>query len=321
MTYIQKTVVDLLSEMFGFPRRFSHGQADVPFNCPKCDAGGNKYNLEVNTAKGVFNCWACGYRGKLLRLFKDYASERQWAILRTLPIYSEAAGVIETAPARGPKVDVTPKESLGSFRSLTVRWDDSIHYLAALNYLKDRGINERLIKKWDIAYADEGPNKHRVIIPSRNEQGELEYYVARGFYDSVFPKYRNPSISKQSIIFGEKFIDWRSPVVLVEGVFDALIALNAVPILGTEIRSHKKLLAKIRANRTPVTVCLDAEAWDKSKAAYKVLDDLGVDVRITRVPDQYGDLSSAYEKGGKSAVLGILDSAHRMTFEESLWSA
>jgi DNA primase len=316
-----RTIVDILSEMFGFPRCYTHGQSDVPFNCPKCDGGGNKYNLEVNASKGVFHCWACGYKGKLIRLFNDYASDRQWSVLRSLPVYHKSTNEIQVSRsvAQTPKIQIKPRETLGSYRALSIPWEDSIHYYAAINYLKSRGITLDMIKKWDIAYAEKGPNKFRVIIPSRAETGELEYYVARGFYDYVKPKYKNPTIPKQDIIFGEHFIDWRRSVVLVEGVFDSIIALNTVPIMGTAIKSHTKLLQKIRANHTPITICLDTEAWDKAKEAYKVLDDIGVDVKIVRVPKIYGDLSSAFEIAGKPAVLEILDSAHKMTFEESLW--
>lgn len=316
MTYINKTIVELLIELFGFPRRYSHGQSDVPFNCPKCDAGGNKYNLEVNTVKGIFHCWSCGYKGKLGRLFKDYGTvltDKQWAVINQLPTYNTPA-----APTYGKVSHTSCLQSIGSFRTLTTEWNDSIHYFAALKYLNDRGIDERLIKKWDIAYAEQGPNKFRIIVPSRSQSRNIEYYVARSFYPTVLPKYKNPSIAKQDIIFGESFIDWHRPVVLVEGVFDALVALNAVPILGTEIKSHKKLLSKIRAHSTPVVVCLDSEAWEKAKEAYKVLDDFDIDTKIIRM-EQYKDLSDAYEHGGKVAVLSILDSAHKLTFEESLF--
>lgn len=321
MTYIQKSLVDILSEMFGFPRHYTHGQPNIPFNCPKCDNSGNKYNLEVSTIKNVFHCWSCGYKGRLIRLFKDYASERQWSILRTLSVYNESDNSISTtsAPNRGKYVlETKVQQTLGSYKSLTIPWP-SIHYFTALNYLKDRGVSESVIKKWDIAFSDTGPNKFRIIIPSRASSGKLEYYVARGFYDYVKPKYRNPAVPKQEIIFGEQFVDWRRPVVLTEGVFDSIIALNAVPILGTEIKTHRKLLKKIRSNNTPVIVCLDTEAWDKAKEVYKVLEDIGVDVKIIRIPKEYGDLSKAFELGGKKTVLQLLDSAHKMSFEELLW--
>jgi len=320
MTYIQRSVVDLISEMFGLPRHYSHGQADVAFNCPKCDTRGNKYNLEVNVSKGVYHCWSCGYKGKLLRLFKDFASERQWTILKRLPIYRESTGELSVDSTTGPApAPVDIKKSLGSYRSLSVDWGNSPHYNAALKYLRGRGITSDIIAKWDICYSETGPNKFRIIIPSRAANGVLEYYIARGFYDYIKPKYKNPTIPKQQIIFGERFIDWHRPVVLTEGVFDSIISLNAIPILGTEIRTHKKLLKKLRANNTPVTICLDSEAWKSAKKAYKVLDDLGIDVKIVRIPDFLEDLSSAFERGGKKAVLHILDSAHKLTFEEALW--
>lgn len=317
--YIQRQVVDLLSEMFGFPRGYSHSQENVPFCCPHCDNGGKKYNLEVNVSKGVFHCWACGYKGRLLKLFREFGQSRQLNIVLSLPIFDKHKNELIVTAAPGPRSSETEKVSLGPHRSLSVSWNDSHHYFSALQYLKSRGITERLINKWDISYSESGPNKFRIIVPSRSEDGKLEYYVARGFYDYVKPKYRNPQIAKQEIIFGERFIDWKRSVTLTEGVFDAIISLNAIPILGTEIRSHKKLISKIRANNTPITICLDAEAWDKAKEAYKILDDFGVDVKIARVPEKYGDLSSAFETDGKSAVLDILDSAHKLTWEESLW--
>lgn len=317
--YIQKQLVELLSEMFGLPRKYTHSQQNVPFCCPRCDNGTKKYNLEVNVSKGVFHCWSCGYKGKLIRLFYDYGQSRQLTIVQALPIFDKKSNNLVVSATPGPKSTDEKRISIGPHRSLSVSWNDSIHYLAAKQYLKNRGINDYLISKWDISYSEHGPNKFRIIIPSRSEDGKLEYYIARSFYDYVKPKYKNPPVPKQQIIFGESFIDWNRTVVITEGVFDSIVALNAVPILGTEIHSHKKLISKIKKYNTPVIVCLDYDAWNKSKDIYKILCDFDIDVSIAKVPKEYGDLSSAFRTGGKRAILDILDSAHRMTWEESLW--
>ena len=48
----------------------------LQINCPICDNGENKHNLEINTAKngGIFRCWSCepkfsGSLRKLIRIF------------------------------------------------------------------------------------------------------------------------------------------------------------------------------------------------------------------------------------------------------------
>jgi hypothetical protein len=56
-------------------------------------------------------------------------------------------------------------------------------------------------------------------------------------------KYKNPPISKDIVPF-ELFINWSSPLILVEGMFDALaVKRNAIPLLGKHIQ--KALMKKI----------------------------------------------------------------------------
>ncbi len=55
-----EALVELLEEVLGdhglhYP---NHGQ--ISFNCPVCDDGRNKHNLEVNYINNVYKCWSCG---------------------------------------------------------------------------------------------------------------------------------------------------------------------------------------------------------------------------------------------------------------------
>jgi hypothetical protein len=60
---------------------------------------------------------------------------------------------------------------------------------------------------------------------------QLNYFVSRTYYDEGM-KYKNPPASRNNIIF-ENLINWRMPVVLVEGMFDAIaVRRNCVPLLG-----------------------------------------------------------------------------------------
>ena len=77
-----------------------------------------------------------------------------------------------------------------------------------------------------------------VIIPSYDENGELNYFISRSFEKDAFIKYRNPDCSRDIIAF-ELFINWSSPLILCEGAFDALaIKRNAIPLLGKNIQSN-----------------------------------------------------------------------------------
>tara|TARA_A100001015_G_C14646036_1_gene577314 strand:- start:195 stop:602 length:408 start_codon:yes stop_codon:yes gene_type:complete len=119
-------------------------------------------------------------------------------------------------------------------------------------------------------------------------------------------KYLNPPISK-NVVFNELFVDWDEPIVLVEGLFDAIVAgQNAIPILGSTLREESKLFQAIVLNDSPVYLALDEDAEKKQEQMIKVFYRYDVDVKVidtTNVEDvgsmskeQFNKrLSSAYE--------------------------
>lgn len=301
--YKNKVLIDLLSEMFGFPRSYSHNLVEVDFNCPICDGGRNKFNLGVNTVKKLFHCWSCDYRGGLEYLISKHGSARQ------LEKYSEVLLYLARERLSSKYTDKTLDSehlNLGSFRSLKTSWADSLHYRAAMNYLNTRKISGDIIKEWDICYSEDGKYKNRIIIPSKSESGQLEYFVARAFYDSVVPKYRNPSVSKQSIIFGEKFIDWKKPVILVEGVFDAIVLYNSIPLLGTKIKSNTKLMKKLIENKSRIILALDFDkvGRDKTIELGKYLTGFGLSVKVL-YSLTHKDLSEVFQKVGRRGIIDL----------------
>ena len=98
-------------------------------------------------------------------------------------------------------------------------------------------------------------------------------------YDSAFyPKYKNPTASK-NIIFNDLFVDWTSDVVLVEGVFDAIVAgRNAVPLLGSTLNQNSLLLRKIVKEDAGVYIALDPDAKKKELEIIKTLLDFDIEV-------------------------------------------
>jgi DNA primase len=133
----------------------------------------------------------------------------------------------------------------------------------ARKYLKERGVNKRDIIWWKMGYCSSGEYENRIIIPSFNDEGNADYFIARS-YVGDFPKYKNPPVGRD-IIFNDLFVDWTDDVVLVEGAFDAItVGHNAVPLLGSTLREESKLFHKIVQNDTPVYLALDPDAEKKS---------------------------------------------------------
>jgi DNA primase len=119
-----------------------------------------------------------------------------------------------------------------------------------------------------------------VIFPSFNEKGKVNYFVARNYVDD-FRKYMNPDASKD-IVFNELYIDWSSDVVLVEGIFDAVKAENAIPILGSTLREDSKLFAKIIEKDPALYIALDPDA--EKKAAKIINSLLSYDIELYKIP-------------------------------------
>jgi len=142
-----------------------------------------------------------------------------------------------------------------------------------------------------MGYCETGTYGGRIIVPSYDVYGKLNYFIARAYHDSGM-KYKNPPVSKNVVVFEEQ-INWNEPVVLVEGVFDALaVRRNAIPMLGKFI--PKKLEVKLLENRVKrVYILLDDDA--KTEA-----------IQLERKLSAYGiQVSQVSVSGGDAADLGF----------------
>jgi len=78
-------------------------------------------------------------------------------------------------------------------------------------------------------------------------QEEIDTYEMSRFEKEPYVKYRNPSASRD-VIPNEHLINWNVPVILCEGLFDAIaIKRNAIPLLGKNIQSSlmKKIVTSV----------------------------------------------------------------------------
>jgi hypothetical protein len=117
----------------------------------------------------------------------------------------------------------------------------------ALAYLNNRHVSKYDILKYNIGYCKTGLYKNMVVIPTYDVDGKLNYFTARSFEKDPYVNYRNPQVSRD-IIPNEHMINWNVPIILCEGLFDALaIKRNAIPLLGKNIQNNlmKKIVTSV----------------------------------------------------------------------------
>jgi hypothetical protein len=245
------------------------------FACPYCRH--HKKKLSINIEKNVYKCWICESNGRdlrrLVRRFGDFNQLQEWDKLTNRIDLNEFDDLFveHSANPEIPKYLGIPK----GFMSLSN--EPSLTTLPAINYLKRRGVEEGDILYWKMGYCLEGQYSNRIIIPSFDINGGLNYFVARSF-SSDPRKYLNPPCSKD-VIFNELYLEWDTDLVITEGVFDAIVAgPNAVPLLGSTLRPNSKLFMKLVQNDTPVFLALDPDAVKKEQRIIKMFLNYGLEV-------------------------------------------
>ena len=274
----------ILNEVLGY---FKESGQELLFKCPSCNH--HKRKLSVNLDKNAFKCWICDYRGRnlrrLVRRYGSYVQLSKWDKITNRFDLANFADLFMDQPDREEESKVElPQE----FRTLTSK-DRPLISNPAFRYLRERGLSKDDILKWKIGYCYEGQYRNRIIIPSFNDDGDTNYFIARSYSGDSY-KYKNPRASK-NIVFNELFIDWDQDLVIVEGVFDAIVAGNAVPILGSTLRADSRLIQKIVYNDTPVYIALDPDAEAKERKIIQTL--LKYDIELYKIDvSGYEDVGS-----------------------------
>jgi hypothetical protein len=278
--------IDVITSVLG---NYHHAGSECLFSCPYCKH--HRRKLSINVERNVYKCWICDTRGKdifrIIRRFGTFKEQERWKELSNtrydLTDFDDLFGIQHTQPLASETIVDIPE----GFHTLTGT-PSSPTEKRIINYLDSRGVGKSDIIKWKIGYTTQGRYRNRVVIPSFNENGDLNYFVARAFGDQ-YMRYLNPPVSR-NIIFNELYVDFSEEVVLVEGVFDAIKAHNSVPILGSSIRETSKLFQKIVKHDTPVLLALDPDARNKSNIIKNLLLKYAIEVRELKYPSDLQDL-------------------------------
>lgn len=285
----------------------SHKRAreNYAFTCPKCNH--HKPKLEVNLhtnekGENPFECWVCGFKGRTIK-----------SLLKQLQVPAEQAYEILKYVRKGEEVGYAPTTCVELPKEFQTLYTASITSHIAnkvKNYLYKRGLTDRDFLKYNIGYCTSGQYAGRIIIPSYNANNQLNFFVARTFEDSYFT-YKNPQVSKDIIGF-ENLINWSQPIVLVEGVFDAIaVKRNAIPILGKSV--SKVLLIKLADSKVEdVYIALDKDARKKAIQYVEQFLNMGKRVFLVDMPEK--DPSEE----GFVAFTHRIQQAEEMNFEKLL---
>ena len=261
----------------------------------------HKPKLQVNIQTGKWHCWVSNQGGhNLFQLFKRVgASKQDYQSLSKL--LGETIFVKDTTA--GQQDIRLPDE----FKSLSEPHTSIIRDHALL-FLKKRGITTEDIKRYNIGYCTEGLYQNRIIVPSYDEHGKLNYFVGRDFYASTL-KYKNPPISKDIIGF-DLYVNWSLPIILVEGVFDAMsVKNNSVPLFGKTILP--KLYQKIVEKKVKdIFIVLDSDAFDDAIQMTEKFVNEGINVNFVKLNGKDpNDL-------GYKSMISELDNSLPMDFKQ-----
>ena len=262
--------------------------------CPLCkDSRREKRKLVIRLDDARYHCWVCGAKGtNVKRLIAKYRPDLVDKIENTRFKKNEQQEEEEEtilSPPDGSQLLGVCKSSDPDIKSTR-------------RYLQNRGLTKSDMLRWRILVCPSGEFRRKVIIPSFDIEGNMNYYVSRTIDDHNKIKYRNAKVSKEKVIFNEIDLKWDREMNLVEGVFDAIkCPENTVPILGSSLSKRSRLYKMIAKNQTPCIVSLDPDLKTKAFKVAHLLYSTGCDVKVA-FADEGNDLGSL-SKGQARSIL------------------
>lgn len=327
MQRIYNMIVNLLGE--SKQGSYDKSITQYQFNCPNCaeEKGyvDNKYNLEISFSIGKYHCWSCGISGNISSLIKRLGgselyseyfriiSDIKESKYYNLDLFNDNGDIFSESNIKLPKtykkIDLSSKKINKALKS----------------YLEKRKISQDIIDYYNIGVTswddEEYSWRNRIIFPSYNVVGDLNYYIGRTYKDKDKRiKYKNCDADKNKIILHEDKIQWDADIYLVEGAIDCIYYPNSISMMGKYLTENSELYAKLmqKANAN-IIICLDGDTnIIETKRIYSLLNKgrhcgkiKYIQLGTEELP--WKDFGEIYEDCGKEGIIKAMRSAKQFT--------
>ena len=283
MSLQQEKILTTLNKVLKQTPRLRKGGIQAMYYCPNCKH--YKRKLEILLTEGKYHCWVCGFGGMNFgTLLKKLNAPRECyemvGEVKKIKVKDTFNNFFNTKEQSINNVNTLPDD----FKPL-YEHNNSTEYKHALNYIKTRGITDCDIYRYNIGYCSEGDYKNRVMIPSYDIDGNLNFFSGRDFFNKSWLKYVNCDFTKDVIGF-EMLIDFSDEVTLVEGSFDAIaVRKNCIPLFGKTL--SQKLKIKLLEKMPPcVNILLDNDALKDSIRICDFLVKNGIPTKLVRLDEK-----------------------------------
>lgn len=199
-----------------------------------CPFHGEKHpSFAVNVEKGVYNCFACGASGPIVKMISELKGislgdaydileefdnvDRKRTSVKDIRRYGESDDGWEKSGKAD--IPVLPMSKIAPFKS-----GKCIH-----EYLCKRGFSEHTVKTFKIGW---NRLTNRITIPLFSRKGELWGWSERTVFDKADPeyyplygesdKYMIHEFPKSKVIFPLNLYEGNDTAILVEGILDAV---------------------------------------------------------------------------------------------------
>lgn len=247
---------------------------EISYYCPFCNHYKPKLQVNLNTQK--WHCWVCDSKGQTISSLLKKSNAPTQTFQKVKEIYGENRFTNKQDVGReivGLPDDYRPLYTNHN----TPDYRNALHY--AINVRK---LTPMDILRYQVGYCEYGPYAGMLIIPSYNEHNMLNYYVGRSYYNATI-SHKNPPVSKDIIGF-ENQINWKEPVIIVEGAFDAIATKrNVIPLFGKKILST--LRSKILTEKVQkLYLALDGDAFRDSVKEIEYFLNNDIEVYLIQIP-------------------------------------
>ena len=247
-------------------------------SCPRCCSTPerrHKKKLSIKLSDGMHHCWICGLKGKTLqRTIKKYNPTRLQEYCRIFEEDDYNSKLIST------EEQVEDVRLPDQFIPIATTMPHDPDHIAVIRYLLKRNIGKEDFYRYRLGTCLSGKFSRRVLMPSFDADGKLNYYTARSIDSDGAKKYINSKVKRKDIIFNEINIRWKDPLVLVEGPFDLMkCGWNATTMLGSYLDESYLLFQKIVKNQTNVILAMDSDAVEKRAKIAQKLKSYGINVK------------------------------------------